>query len=145
VDFGQAAILTFVLLGLIDEAKTLVWGTNKERINVAIVNGAAVVTVFLVATSAWANEQIIGGKTLGALGWSSLVLVAVVLGGSAGGLWKVLGAVTNIGFNQPKPVKMPPVPGATQPTPPSGDDPMPDFHGANAVVDPATLRFADDV
>jgi len=100
VDFGQAALLSFILLGLIDEAKTLVWGTNKERINVGIVNAAAIATVSLVATSAWADEQIVGGKTLGALGWSSLLLVAVVLGGSAGGLWKVLGAVTNIGQNQ---------------------------------------------
>lgn len=100
MDFGQAAILTFIFLGLVSEAKSLVWGTNKERITVAIVNVVAVITVFLVATSAWADTQIIGGKNLGALGWSSELLVAIVLGGSASGLWQGLESIRNIGENQ---------------------------------------------
>jgi hypothetical protein len=101
MDFGQAAILTFVFLGLISEAKSLVWGTNKERITVGLVNVVAIITVYLVATSAWADSQIIGGKNLGALGWSSELLVAVVLAGSASGLWQALTKVANIGVPMP--------------------------------------------
>jgi malonyl CoA-acyl carrier protein transacylase len=101
MDFGQAAILTFVFLGLISEAKSLVWGTNKERITVGLVNVVAVITVFLVATSAWADSQIIGDKNLGALGWSSELLVAIVLAGSASGLWQALSTVKNIGVPMP--------------------------------------------
>lgn len=99
MDFGQAAILTFVFLGLVSEAKSLVWGTMKERITVGIVNVVAVVTVYLVATSAWADSQIIGGKVLGDLGWSSELLVAIVLGGSASGLWQAFETVKNVGQN----------------------------------------------
>jgi len=104
MDFGQAAILTFVFLGLVSEAKSLVWGTNKERITIAILNVVAVATVFLVATSAWADTQIIGGKNLGALGWSSELLVAIILGGAASGLWQGFDAVKEIGV--PKPTEM---------------------------------------
>jgi hypothetical protein len=102
MDFGQAAILTFVFVGLISEAKSLVWGTMKERITIGLVNVVAIVTVFLVATSAWADSQIIGDKNLGALGWSSLLLVAVVLGGSASGLWQAFDTIKNVGQNSPK-------------------------------------------
>lgn len=102
MDFGNAALLTFILLGLIAEAKSLVWGTNKERITIGIVNGAAVATVFLVAESAWGNEQIIGGQQLGLLGWSSRLLVAIVLGGGASGLWQGFDTIKNVGQNMPK-------------------------------------------
>lgn len=105
MDFGQAAILTFVFLGLVSEAKSLIWGTNKERLTVAMVNVVAVITVFLVATSAWADSQIIGDKNLGALGWSSELLVALVLGGSASGLWQALTAIKNVGVPMPTEVQ----------------------------------------
>jgi hypothetical protein len=100
MDFGQAAILTFVFLGLVAEAKSLVWGDTKDRLTVVLLNVVAVVTVFLVATSAWADSQIIGGKTLGELGWSSELLVSIVLAGAASGLWQGFDTIKNIGQNQ---------------------------------------------
>ncbi len=103
MDFGNAALLIFVLLGLVAELKSLVWGTNKERATIGIVNAAAIVTVFLVAESAWGNEQIIGGQQLGLLGWASRLLVAVVIGGGASGLWQGFDTIKNVGQNQGTP------------------------------------------
>lgn len=101
MDFGQAAILTFVFLGLVSEAKSLVWGTNKERITIGIVNVVAIIVVFLVAESAWGEFQVIGDQKLGLLDWASKLLVAIVLAGSASGLWQGFTAIKNVGVPMP--------------------------------------------
>lgn len=100
MDTGQAVLLGIVLLGLIQEVKTLVWGSNKDRATVAIVNGCALAATFLVAETVWGNEQIIGGQQLGLLDWASKLVVALVLGGVAAGGWETITSVRNIGQNQ---------------------------------------------
>lgn len=101
MDFGQAALLVFVFVGLVAEAKALVWGSNKQRITVAIVNAVAIASVFLVAETVWGNDQIIGGQQLGLLDWASKLLIAVILGGGASGLWEGFTTLKNVGQNLP--------------------------------------------
>ena len=101
MDFGNAALLIFIFVGLISEAKALAWGTNKERITVGIVNVVGIAAVFLVAESVWGTEQIIGGQQLGLLDWASRILVGVVLGGGASGLWQGFDTIKNVGENKP--------------------------------------------
>lgn len=103
MDFGQAALLVVIFLGLVAEAKDLVWGTTKQRITILLVNIVGVAAVFLVAESAWGNEQIIGGQQLEHLDWASRILIGVVLGGGASGLWQGFDTLKNIGQNQPTP------------------------------------------
>jgi hypothetical protein len=100
MDFGDAALLTVVLLGLGQQVKNLVFGTWEERKTVLLVLGTALVTVFLVAESAWGNEQIVNGRALDQLGWASLVLIAVVLSGMASTGYEALKQVGNIGQNR---------------------------------------------
>lgn len=102
MNFGNAVMLGAAVLGLIDLAKTGVWGTNKQRITLSIVLGASFGAVFLMRYTAWAHEQVIGDKPLDELGIASLVLVSFFMAGSASAGWKVLGAVTSIGQNQPE-------------------------------------------
>jgi hypothetical protein len=105
MDFGQAALLVFVLLGVIAEVKSLVWGSNKERITIAIVNASAIAVVFLVAETKWGDTQIIGGQNLGLLDWASKLLIAIVLGGGASGLWQGFDTLKNVGQNQLTPIQ----------------------------------------
>ena len=101
MDFGQAALLVFIFVGLVAEAKALVWGDMKQRITVGIVNAVGIATVFLVAETVWGNEQIIGGHQLGLLDWASKLLIGIVLGGGASGVWEGFTTLKNIGQNQP--------------------------------------------
>lgn len=150
MDFGTAALLTAVFLGLIQEAKTAVWGTTRDRITVGIINSVGVGATWLVATSAWGNEQIIGGKQLDQLGWSSLLLVGVMLGGSASGLWEGFTSLRNIGQNQPSKTRPPAIGTVNEPLPPDKARKVAEHVGATPIPDPHAplehppYQFADD-
>jgi hypothetical protein len=144
VDTKQAIILAAAIIGVVQLAKTFVWGTTKERITAGIVLAASISMTYLVATSAWGNEQIVGGKQLGELGWSSLLLVGIILGAVASTGWEAFTTVRNVGFNQPKAVK-PPVANEQVAMPPTGEKPMPDFTGDNVHVVPDDYTGPPDV
>ena len=105
MDFGQAAILITVVVGLVALAKALVWGDTKQRITTGIVIVASLLTTFLVAESAWGNTQIIGGEALGNLDWASKVLIGVLLAGGGSTLWEGFTTLKNIGQNKLTPVQ----------------------------------------
>lgn len=106
MDFGQAALLIAAVYAITEFAKKVL--PDKLAANSKIVQGVsmaiAIGMVFLVATSVWANEQLIGGKPLDALdGWSKL-LVGLLIGGGANlahTLFGKDGTIRNIGENQP--------------------------------------------
>lgn len=96
--------------------------------------------VFIVANSEWGNAAIVDGHPLDKVSTGGLFLVGLFLAfveaGVFAGLDKFVTGLSNIGFNQPKRVKDAPRPGtSTEPNPPTGDDPMPDFTGDNADVE----------
>src|SRR6187402_2192324 len=99
MDTGQALLLVSAIIGVVQLAKTFVWGSAKERITAGIVLGASISMTYLVATSAWGNEQVLGGKHLDELGWSSLLLVGIVVGAMASTGWEAFTTVRNIGQN----------------------------------------------
>lgn len=101
MDFAQAALLVAGLLGITQLAKTFVYGTTRERVNAAIVLVASTVATLLVAQSDWASTQVVGDKPLSTLNFWSLLLVAVFLAGASSTAWELLGAVKNVGENQP--------------------------------------------
>jgi hypothetical protein len=100
VDTKQAIVLGAAIIGVVQLAKTFVWGTMRERITAGIVLAASISMTYLTATSAWGNEQIVGGKHLDELGWSSLLLVGIVLGALAATGWEAFTTVRNVGQNQ---------------------------------------------
>lgn len=102
MDFGQAALLIGVVLGLSQFVKRVLPENLRDDSGVvaAIVLAVSIVAVFLVAESAWGHEQIVGGKSLDELGWSSRLLVAVLLAGGASFAWEGFISLRNIGQNQ---------------------------------------------
>lgn len=101
MDFANAALLIAVVVGLAQLAKTFLFGTTQQRKVAGVVLAIAIVSVLLVAQSAWGDEQIVGGETLDGLNLVSQLLVAVLLAGGASTVWEVFGAVKNIGVPTP--------------------------------------------
>lgn len=101
MDFGQAALLITVLVGLAQIAKSLVFGSWDQRKTTAVVLVVAIVAVLLVSQSAWANEVIVGNRQLDQLGIFSQILVAVLLAGGSSTVWEIFTTVKNVGNNQP--------------------------------------------
>lgn len=133
MDFGNAALLIATVIGLTTQLKTVAYGTWKDRTNVGIVNGASFGAVFLVGATAWAHEQVVGGVDLAHMSVGSKVLVAFFASGAASAGWEVLGALKNIGYNQPTKAVKPPLPGAViVRNAPTGAAPMPEFTGDDA-------------
>lgn len=103
MDFANAALLVAMVFGLAAQAKKLIYGTNPERVVIGAVYGVALVSVFLLRQSVWAKEQVVGGHALAGLDvWSCLVIVVFISAVASAG-WEALGAVKNIGTNQPRP------------------------------------------
>lgn len=103
-DTGSAVVLGLVVLGLVQMAKKLIEGTNKERVTVAVCLVVAVVTVLLVAASDFAAEQVVLDRSLESLNFASQMVVALLLAGSAVSLYTIgVKAVSNIGQNAEKP------------------------------------------
>ena len=102
-DFGQAALLTGIVYGGVEVAKKFIpTGWSLEAAQQATIGAAAVIgqlTAFLVAESAWGNEQVVGGKPLDTLNTFSLIVVGIALALAAITFHKILGAVKNVGQN----------------------------------------------
>lgn len=107
MDFGQAAQLAFLVYGAVEVTKKVMpasWAeTMRERVTILTAFVYGIGGAFLIAESAWGNEQLVGGKPLDTLNAYSLVVVGIGLALLAAGFHKVLGkavtAVSNIGQN----------------------------------------------
>lgn len=105
IEFGNAALLVGMTFGLVEVIKRLTkdlfdgkglpdWAVGLVAMVVAIV------VTFSVRASDFANEQVIGGKSLDALNDASVALVGLALGTLAIVGAEVLRAFRNIGANQ---------------------------------------------
>lgn len=106
MDLTRAVILLAVVGGIVELVKALLGDRAKNpRVLVGVVIVASFGATFLLRYSVWAHDQVVNGKALDTLNTGSLIVVAIMvaaaesvvfLGGKA-----VLGAVANIGQNQP--------------------------------------------
>jgi len=103
MDFGNAALLIAAVFGLTEFVKRFLG--PKLALNSRIIAVSALIVgqaaVWLVGTTAWAHEQVIGTKPLDELNTGSKVLVGLFAAGVAAGINQVLGAVKNVGQNYP--------------------------------------------
>jgi len=101
MDFGHAALLIAAAFGAVELIKALAPAVAiSARLTVAVVLATSVAMTFLVATTVWAHEQVIGGHPLDKLGTGDKFVVALFLAGAAAFGDKLLTAVRNIGQNQ---------------------------------------------
>jgi hypothetical protein len=142
MDFGNAAILIASVFGLTEFVKRFLGPklSANSRINAAAAIVVGQAAVWLVGTTAWAHEQVIGTKVLDELNSGSKVLVGLFAAGVAAGINQVLGAIKNVGYNYPGKVVRPPVPSDVVALPPTHPNSMPEFTGKD-VVDPSTIKF----
>ena len=89
------------ILGLVSIARTMVEGTNRERVTAALCLVIAIGAVMLVGASDFAETEVVLDKPLNALNGASQVLLGVLLAGTASAAWQGLKAVRNIGENAP--------------------------------------------
>lgn len=99
---ASAVVLGLVVLGLVSEAKKLIYGTKHEKVVVVLAFVISTIAVFLVGASVWAHKQVLLGEHLDTLDVASKFVVVVVVWGIAGVSWEGLGALKNIGQNQPQ-------------------------------------------
>lgn len=104
MDFGNAAILIAAVFGLTEFGKRFLGDklSSNSRVIAALALIVGQAAVWLVGTTAWAHDQVIGTKPLDELNSGSKVLVGLFAAGVAAGVNQVLGAVKNIGQNYPK-------------------------------------------
>lgn len=103
MDLQNAALLVAAVFGLIEFGKNLL-GPRLARNSRIVVLLALVVgqaATWLVASTAWAHEQVIGSKPLDELNAGSLILVGLFAAAAAAFGERTLNAVKNIGDNQP--------------------------------------------
>lgn len=104
MDFGNAALLSLVVFVLVEVFKEVapdrVLAFRGSTILAALALGIG--SAFVVAETAWGNDNVVGGKPLDTLNGWSLLVVGILLGAGAVGIHKVLGAVKSIGENQPE-------------------------------------------
>jgi hypothetical protein len=114
MDFGNALYLTAAVFGLVTLIKVVLRITDQRWV-VLITVANALVAVFLLGATVWADEQVIGGETLDQLDFWSKVTAGLFLAGAETGLFLGLESVKNIGNNQPKPIdpRWLPEPGTT--------------------------------
>lgn len=107
MDFQNAALLVLAVYGITEFAKALIgepWNQNSRVVVLlALVVGQA--AVWLVGTTAWAHEQVIGAKPLDELNTGSKVLVGLFAAGVAAFGDKFLSTLRNVGQNQPTDVQ----------------------------------------
>lgn len=111
MDFGNAALLIATVFGVVELAKAILGGlggllsTNQAIRSRATAVLALVVgegSVFLVAATVWAHEQVIGGHPLDKLNVASKVVVGLFVAGTAAFGDKALGALANVGTPMPQ-------------------------------------------
>jgi hypothetical protein len=141
MDTTQAILLVAAIIGVVQLAKTFVWGTTKERITAGIVLGSAIAMTFLVSTSAWGDEQVLGGEQLDDLGWSSLLLVGIVLGAMASTGWEAFTTIRNVGVPMPSKVQQA---AADKGAAAYAAAELPDGGGSHDTAVTPGMKFADD-
>ena len=102
LDLGSAIILGLVVTGLVKLARDFAFGDTRTRITVGICLVVSVAAVLLVAASDFASEQVVLDRPLDSLNTASQLVVALLLAGFASVAWQTLGAVRNVGENEPK-------------------------------------------
>jgi hypothetical protein len=106
MNFQNAVVLVLAVFGLTEFGKRFLGA--KLSSNPRIVAGLAIVVgqaaVWLVGTTAWAHEQVIGSKPLDELNTGSKVLVGFFAAGVAAFGAEFLSTVRNVGDNQPLPL-----------------------------------------
>ena len=104
MDFGKAAILIAVVFGLVEFGKRFLG--PKLAADPPIVALLALVVgqaaTWLMAETAWAHEQVVGGKPLDELNTGSKIVVGLFVAGGAAFGAEFLGSLRSIGENQPK-------------------------------------------
>lgn len=106
-DIASAVILGLVVVGLVSQVRSLIYGTKDDRIAVVACLVIAVVAVLVVAASDFGHEQVVLDRPLDSLNiWSQLV-VALLVAGVASAAWQGVKAVRNIGANDNLPVPPP--------------------------------------
>lgn len=99
MDFAKAAMLTAAVLGIVTLAQVLL-GVRSRRATAWTVLLASFGATFALRYSAWAHEQVIGGKPLDEMSVGSLVVVSLFLAGVETAAYLGVDAVRNIGENQ---------------------------------------------
>lgn len=103
-DLESALILGLVVLGLVSQVRSVVYGDKSDRISVAACFAVSLVAVLLVAASDFAHEQVVLDRPLDSLNfWSQLVIV-VLVAGIASAAWQAYKKVGNVGQNEVKAV-----------------------------------------
>lgn len=96
-DLTNAVILGLVLVGLIAIARTLLFGTNRERVIVVACVIVSFITVMLVAASDFAHEQVVLNRPLDSMNFGSQLVIVVLLVGLASALWQGYKALSHVG------------------------------------------------
>jgi hypothetical protein len=105
VDFSNAALLITIVYGVTELVKSLLpakWQSTSQIV-VAITLIVGIGVTFLLASTVWAGQTIVGGFRLDDLGTGDKFLVGLLVGGGgAAFLNRGVRAIMNIGQNQPK-------------------------------------------
>ena len=102
MNLANAALLIAAVLGLSSFAKSLAFGTKRERITVGCVLAVGIAATFLVGGTSWAHEQVIGNVQMAHMSVADKLLVALFAAGAASAAWETLGAIKNVGQNKPE-------------------------------------------
>ena len=103
MDLSNVALIVGAVFGLTEFVKRFLGPrlSLDSRITAATALLVGQAAVWLVGTTAWAHEQVIGTKPLDELNTGSKILVGLFVAGTAAGFNQVLGAVKNVGQNYP--------------------------------------------
>src|SRR5678815_1807122 len=99
LDLGSAVVLGAVVLGLVALARSLIFGTNVDRIVAGVCVVVSVLAVVLVAASDFAHENVVLDRPLDSVNFASQLVIALMLSGFASAGWQALRSVRNIGDN----------------------------------------------
>jgi hypothetical protein len=101
MDFAKAALVVGAVFALVEMVKAVEPRVEmSRRWTVLTALGAGQAAVWGLATTVWAQEQVIGGHTLDTLNSGSKVAAGFFVALLATGLDKALGAVRSIGENE---------------------------------------------
>jgi hypothetical protein len=111
MDLGQATLLVVAVYGVVELGKALLGAplNTNPRVLVLLVLAVSFAMTFLVAATAWADEQVIGEVPMDEMGIASLCLVSFLVAGAQTLVSTGVGAVRNFGRGDP-PKAAPPAP-----------------------------------
>lgn len=102
MDFTNALLVVAAVYALTEWAKSAAPSIrNSSALTILTAAVAGQAAVWGLATTVWANEQVIGGHTLDKLNGGSKVAAGFFVALLATGTDKLIGMVKNVGQNQP--------------------------------------------